>query len=321
MAKLVSLVDELEPLAQLLAGHLPWTPFDYVPGISRQGDRELTAESLAAQKPKENDFRFHGQSDAGEAIALLAERLPWDSEFFGYGVARINGVFPLEAPLARPGLDYHRAFQKLLKRMRKADIRYVTAQVDPRDLSLLRALGEAGFSLIETRYFHCGPVLEPVLGERLSVRRATEEDLPSLARAASQTINPYDRFHADPFVDPAAAARLMERWIGESIAGRMADVTIVPDVPEPSAFVTYRYHRENWARWKLNVVQGVLSAVSPEFVGWLGWLGPEVAYHLHRMGAQFACGSTQVTNASIIWLAQDGGSRFGKCQHVFRLVL
>jgi hypothetical protein len=321
MSKLVPLHDELGPLARLLTEHLPWTPFDYVPGLSRQGDRELTTEVLVAPKPAEDDFRFRGESDDGEPLALLAERLPWDSEFFGYGVARINGVFPLEAPLARAGFDFHRAFKKLLKRMRKSSIRYVTAQVDPRDLSLLRAVGEAGFSLIETRYFHCGPVLEPVLGERLAVRRATQEDLPSLARAASQTVNPYDRFHADPFIEPAAAARLMEHWITESIAGKMADVTIVPDVPEPAAFVTYRYHREKWAHWKLNVVQGILSAVSPEFVGWLGWLGPEVAYHLHRMGAQFACGSTQVTNNSIIWLAQDGGSRFGKCQHVFRLVL
>jgi len=319
MAKLVPAREKLDGLELLLAEHLPWTPFDYVPGISRQGDRELTAADLTGTKPAENDFRLLGESDDGHEIVLLAERLPWDSEFFG--VARINGVFPWKPPLSRPGFDYHRAFRKLLKRLRRADIRYVTAQVDPRDLSLLRAVGEAGFSLIETRYFHCGPVLEPVLGERLPVRRATEEDIPSLARTASQMINPYDRFHSDPFIDPDDAARLMERWVEESVAGRMADVTIVPDVPEPAAFVTYRYHQDKWARWKLNVVQGILSAVSPEFVGWLGWLAPEVNYHLHRMGAQFACGSTQVTNNSIIWLAQDGGSRFGKCQHVFRIVL
>lgn len=321
MTKLVPVCENLASLERLLAEGLPWTPFDYVPGISRQGDREVTAAGLASPKTPENDFRFQGKSDDGEDLVLLAERLPWDSEFFGYGVGRIHGVFPLTAPLARPGLDYHRAFNKLLKRLRKAGLRYVTAQVDPRDLSLLRAVGEAGFSLLETRYFHCGPVVEPVLGKRLPVRRATEEDIPSLARTASQMENPYDRFHADPFIDREMAERLMERWVTESVAGRMADVTIVPDVPEPAAFVTYRYHRDNWPRWKLNIVQGMLSAVSPEFVGWLGWLGPEVAYHLHRLGAQFACGSTQVTNGSIIWLAQDGGSRFGKCQHVFRIIL
>ncbi|MBX3414077.1 MAG: hypothetical protein KF708_15425 [Pirellulales bacterium] len=321
MAKLVSLRDNLNTLERLLAEHLPWTPFDYVPGISRQGDRELAAADLTSSKAPENDFRFEGAADDGSPVALLAECLPWDSEFFGYGVGRIHGVFPLAAPLVRPGFDYHRVFGKLLKRLRKEGLRYVTVQVDPRDLALLRAVGEAGFTLIETRYLHCGPVIEPVLGERLPIRRATEEDIPSLARAASQMINPYDRFHADPLIDPADAARLMERWVAESVAGRMADITIVPDVPEPGAFVTYRYHRDKWDRWKLNVVQGVLSAVSPEFVGWLGWLGPEVAYHLHRLGVQFACGSTQVTNNSIIWLAQDGGSRFGKCLHTFRISL
>lgn len=321
MPKLVSLDKELKPLGRLLADHLPWSPFDYVPGISLQGDRELAAEGLVAHKPAENDFRFRSESDKGEPIVLLAERLPWDSEFFGYGIARINGVFLLKAPLARTDLDYHRAFKELLERMQTSGIRYVTAQVDPHDLALLRALGEAGFTLLETRYFQYGRILEPVFGERLPVRRATEQDLPSLARAASQTINPYDRFHADPFIERAAVERLMERWIAESIAGNMADVTIVPDVPEPAAFMTFRYHRDKWSRWKLNVVQAVLSAVSPEHLGWLGWLRPEAHYHFHRLGAKFLCGSTQITNTTMMWLFQEEGCHFGKYQHIFRLVL
>jgi len=321
MSKLSPLADKRAQLERLLAEHLPWTPFDYVPGISRQGDREIAAAALAGEKGDEDDFRFFAKDDGGESVVVLAERLTWDSDFFGYGVARLNGIFPVEPPLDSPRHEFHKPLKRVLKRLRKADVKYVFAQVDPRDLTLMRALGEAGFVLVETRYFHGGPVVEPELGERFPVRQATEDDLPSLARAASQTINRFDRFHADPFIDPDDVARLMERWIAESIAARMADVVIVPDVPEPAAFVTYRYHREHWSRWKLNVVQGVLSAVSPEFVGWMGWLGPEVNYHLFRMGAQYACGSTQVTNTPIIWLAQDGGGRFGKCQHVFRLLL
>ncbi len=319
MARTSELGERRGEVARLLADHLPFSPLDFVPGIALAGDREIYAEKLTGDLPPDDDRRLLVRSQ-GQEVAILGRRLAWDSQFFGYDVVRLDGIFPTAPPLDRPRADYRKPLKSWLQTVRKRGARYVFAQVDPRDLATLRALGENRFSLIETRYLHHGPVLEPKLGQRYPVRQATLDDIPSLARAASQAVNAYDRFHADPAIDADRAAELMEQWIAESVAGRMADVVIVPDVPEPEAFVTYRYHRADWPRWGLPVVQGVLSAVAPQFRGWMGKLGPEVAYHLYGQGARYSWGTTQVTNRSIVWLAQDGGARFGRCEHVLRRV-
>lgn len=285
------------------------------------GDRALWVGRLTRDLPEEDDLRFVARADTADEVLIAGERLPWDSEFFGYDVARLHGIFPTAAPFDRPEAEWGKPLKKWLARLERRGVRYVFAMVDPRELALLRALGEAKFALIETRYYHHGQVVEPALGQRYPIRRATPDDISSLAEAASETINRYDRFHADPFLDPQRVAGLMRRWIEESVAGRMADVVIVPDVPNPRAFVTYRYQREAWDAWGLALAQGVLSAVAPEFRGWMGKLGPEVAYHLYSQGVRYVTGSTQVTNPAIIWLAQDGGARFGRCEHVFRRVL
>lgn len=322
MAELRPLGEQLSAARTTLGEHLAWSPLDYIPGISKRADRAIYAEQLTAPLPAADDLRYAGEvGGAGHWVGIFAERLPWDSEFFGYGVARLNAVLPLVAPWQRPRDDYRGLLEAWLERARAANIKYVFGTVEPRDLATVRALGELGFALIETRYYHYGEIASPSLTERLPVRQATESDIPSLARAAAHAVNPYDRFHADPFLDPGRVAALMELWVEKSVAGEMADVVIVPDVREPGAFVTYRYHRDKWARWGVNLVQGVLSAVGPEFTGWMGKLGPEVNFHLLGIGARVSYGSTQVTNRAILWFAEEAGARFGRCEYIFRKVL
>jgi dTDP-4-amino-4,6-dideoxy-D-galactose acyltransferase len=319
--KLRPLRPDLSGVRAVLAEHLPWSPLDFIPGISRRGDRLVYAEQLTAMVQDENDLRFRGELPDGSPVAVLAEILPWDTDFFGYGVARLWGVFPLESPWFRPKADYRAVLEAALHKLTRRGVRYLWTTIDPRDLAMLRALGELGFALIETRYLQHGPIRVPVSYERCPIRLATEADIPTLAKAASQTVNLYDRFHADPFIHDDQAARLMEKWVEQSVRGAMADCVLVPDVPRPGAFVTYKYHRDKWSRWGINLVQGVLSAVSPEFMGWMGKLGPEVNLHLRSVGAEYSYGSTQVTNRSIIWFAQEAGATFGRCEHVFRIVL
>src|SRR4051812_8036794 len=104
--KLTPLGPELPQIRAVLAEHLPWSPLDFIPAISRKGDRSLYAEQLTGTLPEEHDLRFRATLADGSRVAVFAELLPWDTQFFGYGVARLNGVFPLEAPWHRPRSDY-----------------------------------------------------------------------------------------------------------------------------------------------------------------------------------------------------------------------
>lgn len=311
----------LEDARRLLARHLPWSPLDFIPVISRRGDRALHAETLTADVGPENDLRFRTALSDGTPLGIFARRLAWDSDFFGYGVARLDAIFPLAPPLDRYDADYTPALAHFEEAARQRGIRYLWTAVDPRDLPLQRALGQRGFSLIETRIIQ---FLEIALLEDIpppSVRRATPDDLPSLRRVAREAVNRYDRFHSDPFLDQERVARMMELWVEESLAGRMADLVLVPDVPKPEAFVSYRLHRGCWEQWKLPVAQAVIAAATPEFLGWSAQLAVDANYHLLAEGVRWGWCTTQATNRAIIWHTQDAGARYGGCQHVFRKLL
>jgi hypothetical protein len=320
MSQLRPLALESQRIFSVLSENLPWSPFDFIRAIDRGGDRQMRAEHLTRAIAPDDDLRFLCSEAPGAEVAICAERLPWDSDFFGYGVARLEGVYCLSAPYFRPQAEFADPLRLLLRQASARGIRYLFAQVDARDLALLRALGQLGFSLIETRLIYHGSLAEHE-GERYPVRVATAEDVPSLGRTAQERVNGYDRFHADPFINPEDAARLMYRWAEVSVCEGFADSVIVPDLPDPAAFITLKYHRDKWPRWGLKLSQGVLVAVSPERKGWYPRLLSELLYHLRGMGADHIYHVTQVTNRVVVWTWESLGHHYGRSEHILRIVL
>jgi hypothetical protein len=313
--------SELSDIRAALAAALPWTPLDCVPGLQVEGDRAREAERLTRPLPVGDDLRQRVRLPDGTSIFVAAERLPWDSEFFGYGVARLDGIHAVDPARYRPESDYGPALTALLQGARAANVRYLFAMVDARDLATLRALGNAGFALIETRSLYHAAI-EPDQGSsRHAVRWARADDVPHLARAARTMVNPYDRFHADPFVGAANADRMMERWAHASVLEGFADATLVPDVPEPTAMCTVRYHRANWDRWGLALAQTTFSVVGPELKGWYRKLMLELHRHFREVGVAHAYYVTQVTNSAVIHVLSGLGYRFGRAEHVLRILL
>jgi dTDP-4-amino-4,6-dideoxy-D-galactose acyltransferase len=311
---------DLKKVQSELSTNLPWSPYDYIRGLSVEHDREMYAAYLCREIGVDDDMRFICELTDNQRAIVFAERLPWDSQFFGYEVGKVNGVFLLDPPFYDTHLDYTKAVYELLDIARTSRIKYLFAMVNTRDLGLIRSLCQMGFTLIETRsFYHIN--LKSYEHQRFPCRRATAEDVDILGKVAQSVINPYDRFHADPFVSPEDAARLMYKWVEASIMDKFADVTIVPNVPEPKAFCTVKYHREEWPYWGLKLGQPVFSAVSPEFRGWYLKIISEIHYHLKEIGAEHAFLSTQVTNKAVIRVWEKLGYTFGKTEHVFRVIL
>lgn len=321
-----STADALSPTAlavlrrALLEG-LPWSPFDYVFGISASGDRSLHVDHLLRELPAERDLRFvHRHATAGERV-VLAEVLPWDSEFFGFGVARLNAILPAAPPFDQPGADHAPAVAELLALARARGVKYLFAALDPRDVSLARALGACGFRLVETRVHQHRSLRDYSHPERHRIRQATPEDLALLERTAREMVNPYDRFHADPVL-AQHADRLMSRWVRESVVGGFADATFVPDHPAPTAFCTTKYHEDRWATWGVRLAQPVvLGAVGPAFKGWYRKLISEICYRAVERGAEHAYFVTQIANPAAIRSVEALGFRIGRGEHVFAVAL
>jgi len=298
---------------------LPWSPLDFVRGISVDGDRAVHAASLLRDVAPTDDMRFSFPLAADGEVAVCAERLPWDSKFFGYGVARLHGVFPLNG--YRPDADYTPAIDALTALARSRGVRYLFAVADSRDLPTNRALTSRGFSLLETRLYYHRTVRNYAHPRRFRCRLATAADLPCLTALARSVDNPFDRFNADPFIAKSDIVRLMETWIRASLVEGFADATVIPDASNPGALITVKYHKDKAATWDMSIAQMVLAMASPRpgngFVGVLS----EVVYHLKELGFDHVACSTQITNRSAIRAGEHLGFKCGKSEYVFRLLL
>ena len=312
---------DLQEIQAILASSLPWSPRDFIRELPADRDRGLLAKQLTVDLEPEHDLRSIGRLASGKRVAIFAEKLPWDTAFFGYGVARLDGVFQLEAPFHQTTESYVELLRLVLTEAREKGVRYFFASVEPRDLALMRSLGELGFSLIETRLYYHMSLRDFQPKERYAVRAATEADIPSLGKAAQIMINEFDRFHADPFIQRKDADRLMYRWMESSIQEGFADVTIVPDCASPGAFCTVKYHEDKWPIWNFKLSQPVFSAVSTEFRGWYRKLISEINCHLKERGADHSYLATQVTNKAVVKVWESLGYGLGKGEHIFRIIL
>ncbi len=312
--------SERSDLRAILADHLPWSPRDFIRELAPDRDRLAYATQLTAEIDAEHDLRSLATLSSGRRVAIFAEKLAWDTAFFGYGVARLDGVFQLDPP-HQSRESYAEVLRPLLAKARAAGVRYLFAAVEPQDLALLRSLGELGFSLIETRLYYHMNLRDHNPAERYAVRAATEADIPSLGHAAQVMVNAFDRFHADPFIPREDADRMMYRWMEASLRDGFADVTIVPDVPNPTAFCTVKYHEDKWPVWNYKLSQPVFSAVSPEFRGWYRKIISEINSHLKDRGAEHSYLVTQVTNKAVFRVWESLVYRLGKGEHILRLIL
>lgn len=298
------------------------SPHAFIRGLDADYDRQIMLDQWLRPLITNDDLRLCCKCDDGTERWVLLERLAWDSEFFGRGMARLNAVLQPGMPTTLRADVTHsiEAVRTSLGEASNRKIEYVFCPVSPNDLPTIRVLGACGFELIETRC-HYHRSLDTTPAQRYSTRLATPADVPSLARAARVMVNPFDRFHADPAVSEKEADQLMERWVDASINGGFADATIVPDVDAPEAFCTAKYHREHWAGWGCKLSQPVLSAVTPRHKGWYMKIISELDEHLRGIGAEHSFLITQITNNAVIRSWEKLGYRFGKGEHIFRKLL
>lgn len=313
--------SRLEAVKSVLFEGLSWSPLDFIRGISADGDRAIYVESLLREIDPVNDLRFSHPIAADADVAVCAERLPWDSAFFGYDVARLHGVLPLKSGGYCPSADYTPAICALVQLAKSRGIRYLFGVVDARDLPTIRALTAQTFSLIETRLYFHRPLRNYRYPRRFRSRLATGADVEDLTALARTVENPYDRFYADPFIAREDCARLMDTWIRASVLHGYADATFIPDAESPGAVCTVKYHRDKSAAWNMSIAQLVLAMASPRTDNRLLGLISEVNYHLKDLGVDHVYFSTQISNRSAIRVAEHLGYKFGRGECVFRLLL
>ncbi len=308
-----------DDLRSELNGRLRRSPLDFIREMDPAGDRALWLDELTRPVAPEHDLTVVTNLDEMGRAAVFAEVLPWDTEFFGFKVARMNAIIPLADPTYQVLPDLGAAVDDLIGLCENRGVQYLFAPVDARDAAVARALTGRGFELIESRsYCHRELVdFDPI--DRYDVRLATENDIEALSSVAEGVVNPYDRFHADPILAGEPADRIMREWVRASICDGFADGTMVPNVAKPGAFLTIKDHKARWERWGKAIGQAPFGAVHQSFRGWYIKLISEICVHLRENGAEHFYMVSQATNNAVIRCWEKLGLRYGKNELILRL--
>ena len=163
--------------------------------------------------------------------AKRCEILEWDSDFFGYRLARYRGPRFLHGDAAA-----------LLEECEEQNIDGVYILLDAADTESIVNVQRTGALLTDVRVTFATEIERPTaaIGDRslARIRPATPADVPALAQIASVSHRD-TRFYADRHFDVARCNRLYAVWIENSCRG-YADAVLVVEDPEsgPTGYVT-----------------------------------------------------------------------------------
>lgn len=316
---------EFQAAIEKVAIDYPFFPLGFIKRASAEGLRRSFFDDIVKAGPDLEHMAFRWQDDASGEWVIAATHLKWDSKWFGKSIIRLDLVTPTAPPFDRPYSSLKGLLNDLVSELQSLGHDYVFMNVPVTNVGLVKGLGEAGFSLIETRMtYWLDNVSRFHTKKRSSVRIAQSVDVGHLGKIAAEIVNPYDRFHADEYFDRDTVYRLMQEWVNASVNKGYADVVLVPDDGKPpAALITALYHKDKWELLRSKACQIMFMAASADVGGWV-WarrLLAETTFHLQGIGAEVIHLTTQAPNKIPIRAAESFGYRYGDTSLIFRRVI
>ncbi len=246
---------------------------------------------------------------------FVIKKLDWDTKYFGFNNYRIELVLYKHTSVNL----LRKAIIKLLEKDLLVNS-YVMVNVPSEDITLLQALGNTPFKLVETRLNYYLDGISNFENERYKVRYATVNDIPNLVSVAKKSRNIYDRIHADLSFTSEMADDYLGTFAEESVKG-FADFVLVPDVPDlkPFGFLACNNPVQVYEK---RIAKLVLAAVDNSVErGWLYKLLVEVIYKLKSEGCDILTTITQSANRPAIHIWERAGFKLAFTTHIFTVKL
>lgn len=162
-------------------------------------------------------------------MTALVEPLPWDTEFFGFSIGRVDldGATP-------------ESLEKIDAEAREQGIVCLYGTLDPAGLTAAYVVQEHGHRLVEVAILFSRPAI-PYEGPptRSVARTATLDDL-ALLDAEIRTIAAWSRYAADPRFGPEASRRMHVAWAERAIRDDDRMLGITEDESGVTGFSTQR---------------------------------------------------------------------------------
>jgi len=283
--------------------------------------RRLAAQPAALEKLLWSRLREFSSQPHHYAIQLgaatgvvwfLYADLPWDSQFFGRRMARLHAVL-FDAGLAPAILTA--AVEEFNRMLTTNQIEHCYCEVAAKDPQLLFALGQAKWSVVESRLHYYQDDLKNLSGSRYPVRAARTDEAEVLRQVSAHNKNPFDRFHADPIFSAEQADAFLGEYAAAATRG-LCDVVLVPDNNPVDSFLVVSFLADDAQLLGTTLGRVVLTAVGPQNRGWHRQLVAETLWHTRERGGEAVLMTTQATNNAVIHNAQQLGFRLGELTHI-----
>jgi dTDP-4-amino-4,6-dideoxy-D-galactose acyltransferase len=156
------------------------------------------------------------------------ESLPWDSQFFGFSVARVRSR-KLDPAIAREVDGWCRR--------RGVSCLYFLARAD--DGATTRTAEDAGYRLVDVRVTLEREMIDTDQGrfELAGLRQARPDDASILGETARVSYRD-TRFHYDPNIPLAQSDALYQRWVEVSIEGYADAVFVTEDEQGATGYIS-----------------------------------------------------------------------------------
>ncbi len=223
--------------------------------------------------------------------------LPWDTDFFGVRIARVEG-----------DRLTHEDVAAAIRWAEGERIDCLYALVDAGDTPSLRALEAQRFELADLRWTLEREVPPGAAAPPDAARLAVPDDRAALA-ALARTSHRNTRFHEDARFDAARADEMYAVWITKALDDPDALVLVPPGVPEPAGYLAL--HAVSAPDARIGLI-----AVAPALQG--GGRGEALVAaglaHLSRAGVRRVSVVTQGRNPRAIRFYERCGFRTASCR-------
>ncbi|HQP92228.1 MAG TPA: hypothetical protein PLU24_06085, partial [Candidatus Omnitrophota bacterium] len=198
--------------------------------------------SLIENADPEKGYFFQACGSGRSGASLFLTDLPWDSEYFGLKMAKIEEIRVSEKMKSNGLLPFVFEFAK------DRGIRHISAKIDSDNFPAIHSLEEAGFVFMGCYLVYSADLRKinvPEFKGFCKVRTLREKDIPAVMRIAKEFGPSASRFSLDRNLPFSRSSRFYLEWTRNACERKFADEVLIAERNQKViGFASYKLNEE-----------------------------------------------------------------------------
>lgn len=189
---------------------------------------------------QDKDSMVYSEMADGHPVVLVSKHSAWDTDHFGFKVARIDLIHSHETPASNQACA--RLLKTLLADLRKNNVKFVSVRAHGDMLNTIHHLENQGFRYFETTMWPTA-ACKKVEFSTDGLRLMQADDVPAVLKIAEKHWYRGSHFYADSNFSPKAVDQMYIKWM-ETSARNNEPVVLVEHENKIAGFFNYKIDQE-----------------------------------------------------------------------------